>query len=264
MEFSKAQFESLVAEFDAGMDHFSLKLNGLVEAVNTAANRWYVNPAAGKTILIIGQKAINALTELRQLIEDFKEGIFAPVLMFVDAWDWMQVKGAASGASSALSTHHLVVDDSDWSGKARDAYVNSTAAHSAAAAKISSIANNTATQLGMCALAGLAFYSLLITVLAKLAIATVVAIDAFASVVFSWAGVVLIFEEAAVNTLLISAGLGSLLAFLGAQANTMIALKGEAVDNSAFPGGKWPSPNTKTFNDATVTDGDADWSLAGN
>lgn len=46
------------------------------------------------------------------------------------------------------------------------------------------------------------------------------------------------------------------------RAGTMVALHGEAVDASSFPSGDWPSPNSATFGDATVTDGDADWSLA--
>ncbi|GAA0545517.1 hypothetical protein GCM10010172_28960 [Paractinoplanes ferrugineus] len=41
----------------------------------------------------------------------------------------------------------------------------------------------------------------------------------------------------------------------------MITLHGEAVDPTSFPAGTWPKPNTTQYNDATVKDGDADWSL---
>ncbi|MEV5207632.1 hypothetical protein AB0K35_09160 [Micromonospora sp. NPDC053740] len=51
-------------------------------------------------------------------------------------------------------------------------------------------------------------------------------------------------------------------AFLAAQATSMVNLHGEAVDSRSFPGGKWPSPNSSTYSDASVKDGDADWSLA--
>jgi hypothetical protein len=68
--------------------------------------------------------------------------------------------------------------------------------------------------------------------------------------------------EAGVNTTIIGTALIALAAFLAAQAGSMVVLHGEAVDAASFPAGKWPSPNSSTFNDATVTDGDADWSLA--
>jgi hypothetical protein len=41
----------------------------------------------------------------------------------------------------------------------------------------------------------------------------------------------------------------------------MITKHGDAVDPSAFPEGTWLKANTHQYSDATVTDGDADWSL---
>jgi hypothetical protein len=41
----------------------------------------------------------------------------------------------------------------------------------------------------------------------------------------------------------------------------MIDMLGEARDASAFPNGQWPRSRTEWFSDATVTDGDADWSV---
>jgi hypothetical protein len=48
---------------------------------------------------------------------------------------------------------------------------------------------------------------------------------------------------------------------LGAQAQQMIGLHGEAIDNSSFPGGKWPDPITGSYKNGSVKDGAADWSL---
>ncbi|MGC4749923.1 hypothetical protein ACLQ28_30315 [Micromonospora sp. DT201] len=59
----------------------------------------------------------------------------------------------------------------------------------------------------------------------------------------------------------IIAAVGALVAVLGAQASQMVVLHGEAIDVSAFPGGKWPNATPSQFSDATVKDGDADWSL---
>lgn len=67
-------------------------------------------------------------------------------------------------------------------------------------------------------------------IIVKFIIATVAAIAALGSVVLSWAGAALVI--AAVTTLV---------AALGTQAQQMTVVEGEAKDNSAFPGGKWPS-----------------------
>jgi hypothetical protein len=64
------------------------------------------------------------------------------------------------------------------------------------------------------------------------------------------------------SQLVIATAIATLTAFLGTQATSMISLHGEAVDVSKFPDGRWPRSNTSTYGDATVTDGDADWSLA--
>jgi hypothetical protein len=68
--------------------------------------------------------------------------------------------------------------------------------------------------------------------------------------IFTAPGIALFLEEAGVNT-----------AFLAAQANAMIALHGDAVDPTSFPGGVWPMSNIGQYSDATVKDDDAGWSL---
>jgi hypothetical protein len=164
----------------------------------------------------------------------------------------------------SITTQHLVVDDTDWSGKARDAYLSAAGAQSAAAARIASIAGGTSVNLATCAGAGLIFYIVLSGVLVKLIAATVAAIAAFGSAVFSWAGAAIILEEAGVNTAIIVTALTTLAGFLGTQAAAMITMHGDAVDPTSFPEGVWPKANSGQYSDATVKDGDADWSLKNN
>ncbi|TDC43822.1 hypothetical protein [Micromonospora sp. KC213] len=263
MDFSKAQFQALIDDITSGLGDFSNHLNDIVPAATAAANRWYVPPEVGEIIVSMANKVIEVGKSLLQLFIDVLKGAAAPIFMFSDAWRWMDVRGSATGIASALTEQHLVVDNSDWSGKARDAYVGSVSSHSDAAARIGSVASSTSNCLIGCAVAGSGFYITLAVVLAKLITATITAVAAFGSGVFSPAGAALILEEAGVNTAIIGTALTALGAFLAAQTGTMIVLHGEAVDATSFPGGKWPSSNTSTFNDATVTDGDADWSLAG-
>ncbi len=43
----------------------------------------------------------------------------------------------------------------------------------------------------------------------------------------------------------------------------MVRLHSDTSDNSAFPNGAWPLAGSAGYDDGTVMDGDADWSLAG-
>ncbi|KXK62148.1 hypothetical protein AWW66_09930 [Micromonospora rosaria] len=262
MDFNRAQYEALIADIRAGLADFDRQLGALSAASVAAAGRWYMPAHVSDAVLTMGRESVSAGKRIKDLYLDLLQGELAPIFMFVDAWNWMDVRGTATGVSSALTAQHLVVDDSDWSGKARDAYVGSVEGHSKAAAQIGSIASSTAVNLLTCAAAGAAFYGTLAVVLAKLILATSVAIAALGSAVFSWAGVALIIGEAGYSTAVIATAIATLTAFLSAQATAMILLRGEAVDSSSFPGGTWPRANSSAFSDATVTDGDADWSLA--
>jgi len=262
VEFSKAQFESLLAEISAGIDDLSSRLEQIEPAAVAAADRWYVPDTVADAIIWLGRETVAVGRKILNFLKDLLKGATAPIFMFMDAWAWMDVRGSASNIASSLSEQHLVVDNSDWSGKARDAYVSSAASQREAASRISTIASNTSDCLLYCALAGTAFYTSLALVLAKLVAAAIAAVAAFGSAVFSWAGAAILLEEAGINTAIITTAVGALTGFLGAQAYAMVKLHGEAVDNSTFPGGRWPSADSSTYSDATVKDGDADWSLA--
>jgi hypothetical protein len=115
--------------------------------------------------------------------------------------------------------------------------------------------------LGWSASAGLAFYLSVLLVLIKFIVGFVGALTALGSVVFSWAGVALAIEAAGIGfaeLFALSALLGTA---IGTQAVQMGNLYGEAADSAAFPGQHWPGPRTDRYLDATVSDGDADWSL---
>lgn len=135
-----------------------------------------------------------------------------------------------------------MVDTRDWEGAAADAYRKIINPQGSAAGKIGTISDKVATTLTICAAAGLAFYVAIGVIIVKLIAATVTAIGLLGSAVLSWAGAALIVEEAGVNTGLVIAAVTTLTALLGAQAQQMVALHGEAVDNATFPGGKWPAP----------------------
>jgi hypothetical protein len=110
-----------------------------------------------------------------------------------------------------------------------------------AATKVGTSADKVANALTFSAVAGLAFYVAIGVILVKFIISAVATIAAVGSIVFSWAGALLIVEEFTVNSSLIIAAVTTLVAALGTQAQQMTTVEGEARDNSAYPGGHWPS-----------------------
>lgn len=259
--FSQVQYEAVIDEIENGMKSFEAHLARVVPAANSATNHWYVTPQVAAAMKWIAEKTVEVGKAILDWFIDLLKGATAPIFMFIDSWQWVDIKGKANGVSTDLSSQNLVVDDTDWSGNARDAYLAAATAQSTAAGRVGSIAGSTSLNLLACAGAGLLFYIVLAGVLAKLISATVAAIAAFGSGVFSWAGAAIVLEEAGVNTAVIVTALSTLAAFLAAQTTAMITLHADAVDPTAFPRGVWPKSNTTLYSDATVKDGDADWSL---
>lgn len=262
--FSQAQYEAVIREIEAGITTFEGQLAQVIPAATGATSHWYVPPPVAEGFMWIAEKTVEVGTAILNWFLDLLKGAVAPIYMFIDSWRWMDVKGRVNGIATDLTTQNLVVDDSDWSGKARDAYLAAAGAQSAAATRVGSIAATAVGNLLGCATAGLAFYIVLAGVLAKLIAALAVSIAAMGSGVFTAPGIALFLEEAGVNTAIIVTAAGTLAAFLSTQATAMIMLHGEAVDPTAFPNSVWPEPNTGQYSDATVKDGDADWSLKGN
>ena len=259
--FSRAQYEASIHEIEAGMATFSGNLDKMIPVAAAAVDHWYVPDPVADAVLWLARETVSWGKQILDWFVDLLKGAVAPIYMLVDSWHWMDVKGAANGVSADLSVQNLAVDDSDWSGRARDAYVATVGAQSAAATRVGSIAGNTSITLLACGGAGLAFYLTLATVLVKLIAASITALAAFGSGVFSLAGAAIILEEAGVDTAIIATALAALTAFLTAQVTAMTTLHGEAVDPTSFPRGAWPNANTAQYRDATVKDGDADWSL---
>jgi len=259
--FSQAQYEAVIREIESGVKTFERQLAQVIPAANSAVGHWYVPPAVAQGFTWIAEQTVEVGTAILNWFLDLLKGAVAPIFMFIDSWRWMDIKGKANGTAADLSTQNLVVDDSDWSGKARDAYLAAAGAQSTAAARVGSIAGNTSNALLGCAIAGLGFYVVLAGVLAKLIAALAVSIAGMSSGIFTAPGIALFLEEAGVNTAIIVGAVATLGAFLAAQASAMITLHGDAVDPTSFPNGVWPTSNTGQYSDSTVKDGDADWSL---
>jgi len=159
--FSQAQYEAVIREIETGMTSFETNLDKLIPAAHQATNHWYVAPPVAEAINWIAEQSVKVGKDILNWFRDLLKGAVAPIYMFIDSWQWIDVKGAANTVSTGLSTANLVVDDTDWSGKARDAYLATAGAQAAAAGRVASIAGTTSGVLVGCGLAGLGFYIVL-------------------------------------------------------------------------------------------------------
>lgn len=262
MTFSEAQFQAAVDKINSGMSDLSGKIGQVMPTAQAAVNQWFVPDVVAETVLWLAEKAVALAKSIWDKIVAVMKGVAAPVLFFKYAFDWQDVRGLATDVAGSLKPEALT-GTHRWSGSAADAYRKQVPPQSNAAARIGAVADKTSVALGICAAAGLAFYIAIGVILVKFVIAMVGVVAALGSVAFSWAGVLLAIEEAGVNTGLIIAAVSALTAALGAQAQQLIALHGEARDNGVFPNGAWPDPAVGNYSDGSVKDGDADWSLAG-
>ena len=145
--FSQAQYEAVIREIEAGLTTFQGQLSQVIPAANSATSHWYVPPPVAQGFQWIAEKTVEVGTAILDWFIDLLKGAAAPIFMFIDSWQWMDIKGRANGISTDLSTQNLVIDDSDWSGKARDAYLAAAGAQSTAAARVGSIAGNSSLNL---------------------------------------------------------------------------------------------------------------------
>ncbi|MET0235420.1 MAG: hypothetical protein ABW224_12320 [Kibdelosporangium sp.] len=260
MGFSEAQFNAVIDKINSGMQTMSQKTDSVIPTANSAMNHWYIPGFVKDAVMALCRKLVDIAKAIWDKIVEILKGVAAPVMFFKYAWDWMDVRSTATTVAGQLKPEVLQTD-AHWKGVAADRYKAVTGAQSAAAEKVGSIAEKTAISLGVCAVAGCAFYVAIGVIIVKFIAVLIASIAAVGTIVLSWAGLGMVVADAGISSGLIIAAVTTLGALLTAQAAQMVTLHGEATDNSKFPGGKWPDPTTGTFNDATVTDGDADWSF---
>ncbi|MDT3398184.1 hypothetical protein RKE29_16300 [Streptomyces sp. B1866] len=240
MTFNAAQYTATIDKISGKLDTLSANLDKAGKKAKSTANKWYVPGFVAKALIWCANKIIELGNWILHKIEDVLKGASLPLTAYHEAYLWQEdVRGKASGIAGSTAPEALQAPRR-WKGEGADAYTASVKGQPAAATQIETSADKVATALTFCATAGLAFYVAIGAILGKFIVVTVAAIAALGSVVFSWAGAGLIVEEAGVNSGLVIAAVSTLTAALGTQAQQMVTVTGEAHDNSAFPGGKWP------------------------
>ena len=260
MDFDPVEYQRAIDIIRTQLAHIPDLIAQLHDAAVTAARQPGVvgSVAAGMLGLAapIDPTAAAVLTPLG----DAPPGGAAPVMMFDYAWRWMDQRGAASTVQGVLRPDQLPVR-SHWKGVAADRYATAVTSQSSAAGRVATASGAAAGTLLICAGSGIAFYIALSVIVFRLVRGLMIAIAAFASEAFSWAGVLIAVEESGLAVGLIVAAIAALGAVLASQATTMTTLHGELVDNSQFHKGHWPRAVADSYSDATVTDGDAKWSV---
>ncbi len=244
-------------EAGVGLRRFREIVDALPAAAARALAPWYVPASVRAVVSGLVDEAVAAARDVAALIGELLAGAAAPVTLFRLAWRWRDIAGTASDVTATLADQRTDA----WAGSASQAYAAATAAQGRASAQLGTVAGGVAANLAECASAAVPFYLALAVVVARLVAAAVTAAAAFGTAVLSLAGIELILTEALGGLATVSALLSTLGVCLAAQARGLVGLHGLAVDHTAYPGGRWPGPHTDSYADATVTDGDADWSL---
>jgi hypothetical protein len=206
------------------------------------------------------ERILNRLAEFDTRLAALLASAALPLRLWRTAKEWTHVRGTASDVAGDLGVTNLEVHVR-WQGAAADAYQKIIPAHAAAAARLASVADSTQYALGWGALAAATFFAALLGVVLTSIAGIVTAVAMAATVTGALSGFVLIFAITAVM-------LGQLAALIVAGTEAFSRLKifltdmlSEVRDNSAFPGGAWPLSRDEWYSDASVTDGDADWSV---
>lgn len=206
-----------------------------------------------------GQKFADAVKRAGEKLVEILKGIAAPGFFIATSFDWADVSTTASTLGADLQSEKVTLNET-WAGTGATAYRTVTPSHSAAAARIGTMANTTRLAMLQCGIAGVAFYA------SALAAASVFITEVIAEVAAAGTGVGAI-PAAIAGVLsttkvitLITVALTALSALILAQVNNIQNVDVEARSGLAFPDGAWPKAATGRYDDATVLDGDADWS----
>ena len=260
MTVNLVQYEATVRRLDSGLAELSRLVDRLPAVAAAAAGRWYMTDAMAHSLIRLSGMLAGAGAHAVNQVRDLMKGAAAPILLISDIRTWGDVRGVATTFVGELQPAALSVDYY-WKGGAAEAYKSVIPAHTAAAARIGVMADKTQTALGWSVSAALAFYAGILVVVIQLIVAFVGVLAILGTVVFSWAGLALALKEASVGYVEIAALTALLATAIGTQMVQMGTLHSEAADASAFPSGHWPGSHTDRYSDATVTDGDADWSI---
>ncbi|QKT06979.1 hypothetical protein HUN08_07065 [Gordonia sp. X0973] len=254
--------EKAIQDFLDKLEEISHKIPDIGVVFTVAANSFLARFILNNSDAIIsaGKWALETAQKLLDKILEYLRGCWAPVYFIKASHGWGHIQISANNLNAGITSPKLALGS--WQGSAADNYRGATGKQAPAAARVASMSGSLRTALSSAGGAGIAFYigvtaatiSFLVELGAELGAAETVigAIPAAAAAVASSVkGIIILLGLAAAITNMINT-----------QSSNISSLNVEGDSANGFEDGKWPKATTSgDFSDATVLDGDADWSV---
>ncbi|MEV0299466.1 hypothetical protein [Nocardia sp. NPDC050710] len=242
--------------------------NDAPDAISAGQNSYAtkVTPGLSEFIKTCGEKMLAALKWLWEKLMDLIEGIAAPIFMAQRSFEWSDAKGDYSGVAAAINPKQLLALK-EWKGDAQEAYEKTVEAQRDAILKMEETAETCRNHLMVAAAAGLLLYAGVAIVVNKFVTALAFIIAAVASGFGAVPGFAGFWTISGVTAAELSAAIAAITLFVTDQAKAWSDIKAATTNNSAFQKGddgsiRWPDPNTKYFEDASVEgDNESKWRL---
>ncbi|MEV0355818.1 hypothetical protein AB0H71_07085 [Nocardia sp. NPDC050697] len=214
----------------------------------------------GDEIIEIGNDFADAISRLWDKFVEAIEGVGAPVAFISTSYDWVDVAKSMNTVASDLEDTAVKVGGY-WQGAAAESYSDAIAPQRIAAARMGSIAAAIRSATLTLGVAGVTFYtSLLSIVIAVIVEAVAECLTAGTGVGAIPAGIAGLITAAKFAGL-VTASISGIFTIIQSTMGQVQAVQLELDNSQGFPLGHWPATGAADYTDATVLDGDADWSV---
>lgn len=207
-----------------------------------------------------GVKFANLVSALWKKLTELFEGLGAPGAFIGASFDWKDFQIEVNNMASDLESTAVKVDGY-WQGAAAQKYGEAIGAQQKAVTRIGTIIDKLRTACITVGGVGVAFLTALtgivISVIVEATLEVIAASSGIGALPAAIAGCITASKGAAAVVAIV-AGTSAVLVAVATQVE---ALQVELGTDLSFPDGHWPASNSSKYNDATVRDGDNDWSV---
>ncbi|PXX66625.1 hypothetical protein DFR70_103374 [Nocardia tenerifensis] len=262
MDLSTAQMQQISKDLIDKVEELAGLPSEIRNTFNNAANSAIVRYVLrnGDEIIELGNKFADAISDLWDKFTESLKGLAAPGFFISTSFDWADFAAKANKMAAELEDTAVKVD-SYWQGSAASAYGTAIAPQRTAMARVGSVANSARSAMITVGTAGIAFYASLLGIGISIVIeATVEVLGAGTGIGAIPAGIAGLIT-AAKFAALVTAAITGFVSILNSELTQAQALQVELDNPQGFPSGHWPTTGAAGFSDATVMDGDADWSV---
>jgi len=188
----------------------------------------------------------------------------APVVLrfWHNADGWTAVRTAVTAVAGELGDGNprRTIND-HWAGFAADNYHRIVPMHQAAAAELGIVADKVQQALTWTAQSAYAFYTVVLAQTLVIVAALIAALAELASVAGALAALMTLAAAAVAGLAVVTEALVAAGTAYAWAKVFVYNIRSELNNIAAFPGHTWPASGSAGYRDATVTDGDAEWSL---